>query len=64
MALLDSSELDSELHKVISGVSKDKNLDKAVIVDALEQAVIHAARRSLGATSDLEAYYNEETDEI
>ena len=47
MALLDSSELDSELHKVISGVSKDKNLDKAVIIDALEQAVIHAARRSL-----------------
>ena len=63
MALLDSSEL-VRLHKVISGVSKDKNLDKAVIVDALEQAVIHAARRSLGATSDLEAYYNEETDEI
>lgn len=64
MTLLDSSELESELRKVISGVSRDKNLDKAVIVDALEQAVIHAARRSLGATSDLEAHYNEETDEI
>ncbi|NRA64447.1 MAG: transcription termination/antitermination protein NusA [Pseudobacteriovorax sp.] len=64
MTLLDSSELESELRKVISGVSRDKNLDKAVIVDALEQAVVHAARRSLGATSDLEAHYNEETDEI
>lgn len=64
MTLLDSSELESELKKVISGVSKDKNLDKAVIVDALEQAVVHAARRSLGATSDLEAHYNEESDEI
>jgi N utilization substance protein A len=64
MTLLDSSELESELKKVISGVSRDKNLDKAVIVDALEQAVVHAARRSLGATSDLEAHYNEENDEI
>jgi N utilization substance protein A len=64
MTLLDSSELESELKKVISGVSRDKNLDKAVIVDALEQAVVHAARRSLGATSDLEAHYNEDTDEI
>ena len=48
MTLLDSSELESELRKVISGVSRDKNLDKAVIVDALEQAVVHAARRSTG----------------
>ena len=46
---------------LISGVSKDKNLDKAV-VDALEQAVIHAVE-VFDATSDLEAYYNE-TDEI
>ncbi len=64
MTLLDSSELESELRKVISGVSRDKNLDKAVIIDALQQAVIHAARRTLGATADLEAHYNEETDEI
>ena len=64
MTLLDSSELESELRKVISGVSRDKNLDRAVIVDALEQAVVHAARRAIGATSDLEAHYNEETDEI
>ncbi len=64
MTLLDSSELESELRKVISGVSRDKNLDKAVIIDALQQAVVHAARRTLGATADLEAHYNEDTDEI
>ena len=64
MTLLDSSEIESELRKVISGVSRDKNLDKAVIIDALQQAVVHAARRSLGATADLEAHYNEDTDEI
>ncbi len=64
MTLIDSSELESELRKVISGVSRDKNLDKAVIIDALQQAVVHAARRTLGATADLEAHYNEESDEI
>lgn len=52
------------LNQVIVGVSKDKNLEKAVIVDALEQAMVHAARKVLGAVADLEAHYNEETDEI
>ncbi len=55
---------DSELRKVIAGVSREKNLDKAVIVDALEQAILHAARRTFGAVADLEAHYNEESDEI
>lgn len=64
MTLLDRSQIDAELSKVISGVSQDKNLDKAVIVEALEQAVVHAARKAIGPTSDLEAHYNEETDEI
>ncbi len=64
MILLDASEVDVELKKVIANVSKDKNLDKAVIIDALEQAVVHAARRNYGPTADLEAHYDEEKDEI
>lgn len=64
MTLIDSGEMEKELRKVIAVVSKDKNLDKSVIVDALEQAVIHAARRDHGPDADLEAHYNEETDEI
>ena len=57
-------DADSALKQVIAGVSKDKNLDREIIVDALEQAMIHAARKVLGAVADLEAHYNEETDEI
>ncbi|MGE0174381.1 MAG: transcription termination factor NusA [Oligoflexales bacterium] len=64
MAATGTTGIDSELRRVITGVSRDKNLDKAVIIDALEQAVIHAARKALGATADLEAHYNEENDEI
>ena len=61
---ISDAEAQGGLKSVIAGVSRDKNLDKAVIVDALEQAMVHAARRALGATSDLEAHYNEESDEI
>ena len=56
--------IDTELKKVIAGVSRDKNLDKSVIISALEEAVVHAARKTFGATADLEAHYSEEADEI
>lgn len=58
------TEAESGLKRVITTVSRDKNLDKEVIVDALEQAMIHAARRVFGPSADLEAHYNEELDEI
>lgn len=62
---LDKAEIDEiGLSKVITTVSRDKNLSKSVIIDALEQAVIHAARRVHGASADLEAHYNESIDEI
>ncbi|MBM4250468.1 MAG: transcription termination/antitermination protein NusA [Deltaproteobacteria bacterium] len=63
-AVTEANELDSDLTRVINVVSRDKNLDKAVIIDALEQAVLHAARRDYGATADLEAHYNEDSNEI
>ncbi len=56
--------LGGQLKKVISTVSLDKNLDKNVIIEALEHAVMHAARRTFGTSADLEAQYNEESDEI
>jgi N utilization substance protein A len=64
MAVTETTEIDNDLTRVINAVSRDKNLDKAIIVDALEQAVLHAARRDYGATADLEARYNEESNRI
>ena len=64
MSFLEGTGEGSKLSDVISVVSKDKNLDKAVIIDALEQAILHAARRDFGTNADLEATYNEEMDEI
>ncbi|MEZ4743551.1 MAG: transcription termination/antitermination protein NusA [Bdellovibrionota bacterium] len=59
-----SLEIAGGLSTVIKAVSQDKNLDRTVIVDALEPAVLHAARKDYGAEADLEASYNEDTDEI
>ncbi len=64
MTLLDPGSVEDGLKRVISTVSRDKNLDKMVIIDALEQAMIHAARKTFGMEADLEAHYNEEMDEI
>ena len=57
------ADLDS-LKRVITDVSRDKNISKEIIVDALEQAIIHAARRDYGISSDLEAHYDEDNNEI
>jgi transcription termination/antitermination protein NusA len=61
---MQSADNEFALNQVISSVSKDKSLERAVIVEALEQAIIHAARRTLGIVADLEAHYNEDSDEI
>ena len=52
------------LGAVISAVSQDKNLEKGVIVHALEEAILHAAQKDMGPESELEVTYNEETDDI
>ncbi len=53
-----------KLKDVILSVSKDKSLSRSVIIEAVEQAILHAARKDLGAELDLEASYNEEQDEV
>ncbi|MFK7873160.1 MAG: transcription termination factor NusA [Oligoflexales bacterium] len=64
MSFVEGVEDVSTLSGVISAVSRDRNLDKAVIIDALEQALLHAARRDMGLEADLEVAYNEESDEL
>jgi len=64
MALNNLTALGLDLKRVIATVSKDKNLDRSIITTALEEAFVHAARRKLGMEADLEAHFNEESDEI
>ncbi|MBN4077396.1 transcription termination/antitermination protein NusA [Sulfobacillus acidophilus] len=52
------------LNSVIEQVGREKNITKDTLISALEAAMLSAARKKLGANSDLEARYNEEVGEV
>jgi N utilization substance protein A len=53
-----------ELKRLIEQMGKDRGIDKNIIVEALEAAMLNAARKKLGMRVDVEARYNEEVGEI
>lgn len=54
----------SELSRVIEQVGKDKGIDKNVIVDAVTQGMLIAARKKYGTYREIEASYNDDTGEV
>lgn len=54
----------SELSRVIEQVGKDKGIDRAVIVEAITQGMLTAARKKYGTYREIEATYNDGTGEI
>ena len=52
------------LNHIIDQVVKDKGIDRAVLVEALEAAVLSAANKKYRNTRDLEAHYNDEIGEV
>ena len=53
-----------ELKRVIEQMGKDKGIEKEVIIEALESAILTAARKKLGAKVELESKYSEEAGEL
>ncbi|MDR2161809.1 MAG: transcription termination factor NusA [Desulfovibrio sp.] len=53
-----------ELKKAIDQISKDKGLDRAMLVETLEEAVRSSVTRKFGEDIDVEVSFNEETGEI
>src|SRR5947207_6928528 len=49
---------------VLDQVSKDKNIDRKVLVETLEQAILTAAKKSFGMHREMEAKFNEETGRV
>ena len=54
----------SNLNFVIDQVGKDKGIDRKVIIEALEQAVLTASRKRYGHQGEIEVHYNEEAGEV
>lgn len=59
-----SDNMFSELTRVIEQVGKDKGIDRQVIIDAITQGMLVAARKKYGTYREIEATFNEETGEI
>jgi len=53
-----------ELKRLIEQMGKDKGIEKEVIIEALESAILTAARKKLGPKVELESRYNEEAGEL
>ena len=54
----------SEIKRVIEQVSRDKGIERHVLVKALEEALKSAARKKYGPKIDIEVQYSEESGEL
>ncbi|MBI9075164.1 MAG: transcription termination factor NusA [Desulfatibacillum sp.] len=54
----------SDIGRVIDQVSRDKGIDRNVLIATLEEALQAAARKKLGPRADIEVQYNEEAGEL
>jgi N utilization substance protein A len=53
-----------DLNRVIEQVSKEKGIDKTIVVNAVEEMMHSAARRTFGADRNIESRFNAEIGEI
>src|SRR5690348_4220845 len=56
--------MEAKLDMVLEQVGRDKNIDKTVLVQALEQAILTAAKRTFGMNREMEAKFNPETGSV
>ncbi len=54
----------SDINRVVEQVSKDKGIDREVLIRALEEALKSAARKKFGNKMDIEVQYNNDSGEI
>ncbi|SNB45660.1 transcription termination factor NusA [Geobacter sp. DSM 9736] len=57
-------ETNFNLKHTIDQIVKEKSIDKTIVLEALEQAVLTAANKKYRNTRDLEAHFNEEIGEV
>lgn len=54
----------SDLKRIIDQISRDRGIDKGLLVSAIEDAVESAAKKRFGSRRDIEVRYNEEYGEV
>lgn len=53
-----------ELSRIIEQVSKEKGIDRTIVVNAIETAMLSAAKKIVGANTQIEAKFNPEIGEV
>src|SRR6187455_51651 len=56
--------MEAKLDMVLEQVGRDKNIDKSVLINALEQAILTAAKRTFGMNREMEAKFNADTGSV
>jgi len=56
--------LNGDLLRLVDSIHRDKDIDKEIIFDALEDALLSAARKYYGPKADLAVFVDRETGEI
>ncbi|WP_457574082.1 transcription termination factor NusA [Desulfolithobacter sp.] len=54
----------TDLKRIIDQISRDKGIDRALLVEAIEEAVRSAVRKKYGSRRDIEVQFNEELGEV
>lgn len=56
--------MQQDLNRVIEQVSKEKGIDKTILISALENAMVSAAKKTFGHQRKIEAQYNPDLGEV
>ncbi len=56
--------MSSSLNFILDQVSKEKNIPREILIEAIESAMVTASKKKLGAAREIEASYDDETGEI
>src|SRR5712672_4487790 len=59
-----ASTTETNLGFILEQVAKEKGIDKKILVDTIEAAILKAAQSAFGPTRELEARFNEETGQV
>lgn len=59
-----AESLFSDLNRMIEQVGKDKGIDKQIVIDAVVQGMLVAARKKYGSYRDIEAMYNDDIGDV
>ena len=54
----------TDLKRIIEQISRDKGIERHLLVEAIEEAVRSAARKKFGSRRDMEVQYNDELGEV